>query len=131
MDSSFLGIYKFFSRSVRSLLSIFLLIYNKVPPLVDSGVKYSLYPAIDVSYVGFCSFIILVLVSLNISKSRTRIDNISSNSSSPKVAIFQMEREFAIPNNFFRKFNLIILAVNIIAYRIIIIILFIMSIEII
>ena len=32
--------------------------YKEVPPLVDSvGVKYSLYPVIDVSYMGVCPFI--------------------------------------------------------------------------
>ena len=37
VDSSFLGIYKFVSRSVCTLLSIFLLIYNEVPPLVHQS----------------------------------------------------------------------------------------------
>ena len=104
VDSSFLGIYKFFSRSVRSLLSIFLLTYNEVPPLVDSvAVKYSLYPVIDVSYGGFCSFIILVSVSPNISKSRSRIDKYLQIHPYAHLKILMENREFAIPNNFFLK----------------------------
>ena len=64
---------------------IFLLCFS--PPIYGT--------VIDVLYVGFCSFIILVSVSPNISKSRSRIDNISSNASlcAPKDAIFKWRRE--------------------------------------